>query len=949
MKSPPDTAPADVSILLVDDQPANLLALDASLRHLGARLVKAQSGDEALRRLLEGDFALILLDVQMHGLDGFETARLIRGRERSRHTPIIFLTAHESQAFPAAQAYELGAVDFLVKPVLPAVLQAKVASFIELFQKTQQVRRQAAQLEAANRELGAEIAERKRVEAVLRDSEQRARAIVETAHDAFVAMDAAGRITDWNRQAEALFGWPRADVLGRPVAETIIPPHYRAAHQHGLEHFLATGMGPVLNRRIEITALHRDGHEFPVELSISPARQDGAYVFNAFVHDISERKCAEEAMRTAREAAEAASRAKSEFLANMSHEIRTPMNGILGMTELALDTELTAEQREYLDLVKVSAESLLALLNDILDFSKIEAGKLQLDPVPFRLRDSLGDTVKTLALRAQEKGLELACHIPPGVPDFLVGDLGRLRQVVVNLVGNAIKFTERGEVVVEVEAEAPDGDRVGLHFAVIDTGIGIAPEQQRRIFEAFTQGDTSTTRRYGGTGLGLAISARLVAMMDGRLWVASELGLGSTFHFTARFGRHDGTPLPVPVPPLTDLRGLPALVVDDNATNRRIFQEMLGNWGMRPTVVDGGRAALAELRRAAAAGEPYPLVLLDAMMPEMDGFALAAEMQRHPELDGATILMLSSAGRTADAERCRALRIVCCLTKPVKQSELLNGILTSLQRRDRDAAPARRPAWAPEPGRGRLRILLAEDNPVNQKLAAALLHRAGHEVVLAGTGKEALAALERRPFDLILMDVQMPEMDGLKATAAIRAGEAGTGRHVPILAMTAHAMKGDRERCLAAGMDGYLAKPIQPRELFQALAGLLPAPVAAEPEADTTLNEAEILYRVGDDRGLLREIVALFCESYPQQLAELREAIRRGDAPTVQRVAHALKGALSNFGAPAAVAAARQLEALGRAGDLAPAAQATAALEEAITRLKPALAALGRDPGSDAS
>ena len=567
-----------------------------------------------------------------------------------------------------------------------------------------------------------------------------------------------------------------------------------------------------------------------------------------------------EQLQQTKEAAEAANRAKSEFVANMSHEIGTPMNGIIGMTELALGTALTAEQREYLEMAQQSANSLLQVINDILDFSKIEAGKLDLDPVPFNLRDSLMATIQTLAMRASQKGLTLNCHFASTVPTTLVGDAGRLRQIILNLVGNAIKFTDAGgDVIVEVavadwcgtnapassQAAYATAPQITLHFAVCDTGIGIPVDKQRSIFAAFAQADSSTARRYGGTGLGLAISSQLVDLMGGRIWVESDVGKGSTFHFTARFGIQDVIVAhSVPIE-LAYLQGLPVLIVDDNPTNLRILKDTLTAWHLQPTVADQSRVALALMVQAHDAGTPFALVLIDVNMPETDGMTLVELIQHDPRFAGVTLMMLSSDDRTANVARCRELGVAAYLTKPLKRSDLLEGLCGALGVRP-SLRPREEPvptAPPPAPARGR-RILLVEDSAVNQKLAARLLEKRGHQVVVAGDGREAMDVLAREPFDLVLMDVQMPQMDGLEAAAEIRRRERtcsadGAGApHIPIIAMTAYAMKGDEERCLAAGMDGYVAKPINAPALFEVLDRWFAAcPPAAPPPNDLPIAE----------------------------------------------------------------------------------------------------------------
>jgi PAS domain S-box-containing protein len=676
-------------------------------------------------------------------------------------------------------------------------------------------------VEARTRELQLEVNERKQAEVKLQSS-------LRELEDLKFALDQHCNVSRTDEEGIITFVNERFCSISKFSHDELMGKNHRVVNSghHPKEFFgelwrtIKSGQswkGEVKNRA-------KDGNLFWSDTTIVPFcdTQGKPFQYIGIRTDITSLKRIEEELRRAKDIAEQASRAKSEFLANMSHEIRTPLNGIMGMTDLALETELSREQREYLETVKSSSGTLLTVINDILDFSKIDAGKIDLEVDDFDLRDSLETTLKTLAVRADEKGLELLCEVAPEVPEVVRGDVTRLKQVVMNLVGNAIKFTNQGEVAVKVQVEAEDGRDLVLQFTVSDTGIGIAEDKQGKIFDPFAQADTSTTRKYGGTGLGLTISVRLVRMMGGKIWVESEEGRGSHFHFTVRVGAADHKEIKVgSAAPPEILRGVRVLVVDDNDTNRRILEGVLKRWEMRPVSAKGGEEALAQLVSARKARDAFGLIVTDMHMPKMDGFELVERIRRRPELSTATIMMLTSSGHRGDAERCQKLGVSAYLLKPIRQSELREAIARVLGAREQEGKIpliTRFSLGDARDGSGFLRVLVAEDNPVNQRLIVRLLEKRGHRVVLADNGRQALAALEKESFDLVLMDVQMPEMDGFEATSAIRTREKSIGSHQTIIALTAHAMKGDREECLARGMDGYLTKPIRPQDLDEVLA-----------------------------------------------------------------------------------------------------------------------------------
>jgi len=653
-----------------------------------------------------------------------------------------------------------------------------------------------------------DITKRIQVAEDLRRSEERSREILDHLEDAYSEVDLHGKYVFVNDAYCRLFNRTREQVVGHSYKD-FFDRDRSGALRDAYQTVYKTGQ-PMKSFEHEFKA----GRFNELSIWLKRDKKGQPIGFASSIRDCTQRKLHERELADAKQAAEAANKAKSAFLANMSHEIRTPMNGILGMTELALSTDLTPEQNEFLGMVKSSAEGLLVILNDILDYSKIEADKMVLDPVPFNLSEMVGDAMKSMALTAHKKGLELAVDIGPEVPQELLGDAARLRQVLLNLVGNSIKFSKSGEIEVQVNIQEMQQQQAALLFSVRDTGIGIEPETQARLFEPFEQADSSTTRHYGGTGLGLAISKRIVHLMGGTIWVESAPGAGSTFYFTVRLQVAAARPSPLA---LADLQALPVLIIDDNATNRRILHEMAKHWGMLPEDADSGPAGLQKLEAAANSGYPYGLVLLDEQMPGMGGLEVIERIRMHQALRSATILVLTSSDQSSSAARCRRLGVDTYLIKPVKPAELLGMIRRAVGAWKPQTALRTPPGVSAAPGHS-LSILVAEDNLVNQKVTVAMLQRMGHRAIVAGDGAEALAKWNENHVDLILMDVQMPAMDGFEATQRIRSQESARGTHVPIVAMTAHAMAGDRERCLEAGMDDYVSKPVNRTALEQAMA-----------------------------------------------------------------------------------------------------------------------------------
>jgi PAS domain S-box-containing protein len=764
--------------------------------------------------------------------------------------------------------------------------------------------------------------ERTEVEAALRENESRTRLIIDTALDAVITVDSAGLITEWNAQAEQMFGWSSHEAIGRDLTATIIPPALQEAHRQGFTRDGQTGSLPTVGRLVEWTARHRGGQEFPVEISIAPLDLGGTVIFSAFIRNIASRKEAERSLtsyaerleRTNRELdaalaqAQAATEAKSSFLATMSHEIRTPMNGIIGMTGLLLDTALTPEQREYGQTVRRCGDHLLMLINDILDFSKIEAGKLSLERIPFDPRLAIEESLEILAERASSKGLNLASLFHADVPRTLTGDPGRLRQIVINLVGNAIKFTEQGEVVIQVALEAQTKRDATIRITVSDSGIGMTEDVQQRLFQSFSQADASTTRKYGGTGLGLAICKRLVELMQGSIGVTSRPGQGSSFWFTVILDK----PAEVPAagaPSGTGLVGLRVLIVDDKVTNRSIMEQLTRRWGMYPVLIDGG-ASLRRILDSEAGTPAYDVVLLDVDMEADDAVELGKAIKCRPLWARVPVVLLTSVGRRGDAGTAREAGFSAYLTKPIREAQLYDGLIAVMKVPPGVVtAPSlvTRHTVAEAQAQADLRILVAEDDIINQKVAARLFERLGYRVDVVATGLEAVDALRRADYGVVFMDCQMPHMDGFQATMAIRTSEAGR-RHTPIVAMTANTLQGDRERCLAAGMDDYLSKPMTRDAVTGVLERLLPRPTdgtlsndtrapAPTPSMDWLIfNELRELAGA-EAPDFLATLVGHFLHDAPASLAGMERALEARDFVELVRLAHRLKGSAGHLGA----------------------------------------------------
>lgn len=799
------------------------------------------------------------------------------------------------------------------------------------------------------------INQRKAAEAALRESEEKYRTIIETTEDGYYEVDTAGKLTFFNDATCYILGYSREELTGKDRRVPLVLQRNKNVAK-AFDRVYRTGEP---KRAVGWTFVRQDGDRRFVESSVSLLKdtKGQAAGFSGFLRDVTERKQAE-ALQREKLAAEAANRAKSEFIAKMSHEIRTPLNSIIGMVELMLETDLKPQQKEDLDVVISSAYALLSLINNILDFSKIEVGKLDFEDTDFDLKEVLGESLRIMAMRCHEKGLELVYRVDPNVPERLHGDPVRLRQVLLNLVDNAYKFTTSGEVVVEVTREQSPESGTYLHFSVRDTGVGIPKEEQAIIFKAFTQADAAISRRYGGAGLGLAVSAQLVRMMNGRMWVESEPHQGCTFHFTTRFNRLQEEMEIIRELPDRQLKGVRVLVVDDNSTNCKIIKEMLDNWQMEAVATLGIEEAKQVITQGRTSGRNFEIILIDASMPGSGSVALVRWIKKQQNLPAKVIIMLTFPHLRSNMDF-REMGIEESLMKPIRSSDLLNvfrKILkletyepeTNIEIKEQKSARCHHP----------LNILVAEDVPFNQKFIVRLLESWDHKVTLAENGREVLELLPNHTFDLVLMDVEMPEMDGYEATRAIRKAESGTEMHIPIIAMTAHAIAEDRQRCLQAGMDEYLSKPISSSKLSGILGKISGEKTEVTPkkvrdrqahaQGKKSVNFDKNLLKDAFDRNwdFFKEIVDLFVTDYPRMVAGLQEALGDGDAAAFRRTAHSLKGMVSLFQAEAAARMAMILEERGKKGDFAGVKQDIAILSAELQKMEKTLLELAEEKSS---
>ena len=890
-----------IRILHVDDDSNDLDLTMLHIRKLAPefKVIGVESASEALEVLKHEEFDCVLSDYQMPDMNGLEFLQAFR--QQHEHLPFIFFTGQGNEDI-AAQAFRSGADDYCLRGIGKADYERLINSIKRNVEAKEQAKRRKYADEQAKREYA------------------KLSAMIYSMDEGVIFISSDNSIIECNDYFCKMVGQTREVLLSESVEdldlgnakEVILNGIREFKKRPGLEG--TSVQTPFKDDEVilRIQPIYRDKNydgvvlNFNVVTELAQARRQLEEA-NTELEDINQRllQAVERANQLAIEAS-AANVAKSRFLANMSHEIRTPLNGIIGMTELALDTELSDEQKEYLSMVKGSADTLLALINDILDYSKIEAGKLTLDPIRFRLENVVVDSVRLLEFKAKQQGLKMDCTLEEGIPDFVIGDPGRLRQVLINLLGNAVKFTQEGEVTVNVFKVSQNSNELTLQFEVKDTGIGISQEKQDIIFEAFSQADSSTTRKFGGTGLGLAISSQIVELMEGKIWVESKVNKGSVFKFTAVFKEDKNADLDIEQVDLDVLEGKSALVIVENDSAQESIVGILENLKMYPVIVDNSEQALEALRFAHSADRAIPIAVLDANLQGEDGFQLAKEILEDTTVSNTKIVMVTSSGMRGDAARCRDLGISAYLSAPFAKEELANVIISVARKvssdKESDLLVTKHSVLEQQVN---IKILLAEDNVVNQKLAVKILEKLGFEAKVAGDGRRAIKMLKEEHFDMILMDVQMPEMDGLEATMFIRKKEKKTGKHIPIIALTAHAMEEDRKRCLMAGMDAYIAKPIRKAQLLEAIKSQIPkltqeekeqGPVTVRFKNGLDLNMKSALARMDGDIDLLEELAILYIQDYPAKLEELKAFILEGNSQDVSRLAYDLKCASESIG-----------------------------------------------------